>query len=81
MGKYTNINEVLKELSKFGNEADKVIDEDMASIASEISVDAKRLARYNFGKLRQSISFERKKPKQYKVFASAPYAAYMEHGS
>ena len=78
------LNKVLNKLKKFGEEGEKEIEIITASIASEISLNAKQKAPVNFGKLRQSIGFEEDKSSSninYTVFVNESYGAYVEFGT
>lgn len=75
------ISETIKELRKFGKEAEKMIDAETEDTALQIEGDAKRLAPKNFGKLAQSISHSKPKFLQRKVTVNEKYGAYMEFGT
>jgi len=75
------INETIKELRKFGKDAEKLIDAETEAIAFQIENDAKVLAPKNFGKLAQSISNAKVKMSNYKVTVNEKYGAFMEFGT
>ena len=75
------INETIKELRKFGKDAEKLIDAETEAIAFQIENDAKVLAPKNFGKLAQSISNAKVKMSNYKVTVNEKYGAYIEFGT
>ena len=81
MAKIKGLNKVLKKLSKFGNEAEKIISETTDSNAEMIVADAKVLAPINKGKLGQSIAKEEVTKLNYKVVVNSPYGAYVEFGT
>lgn len=76
-----NLNKVLKSLRKFGEEAEKLIEDTTVSVASEIEADAKRLAPVDKGFLRNQIFTREVNKLNYEVVAGAPYSAYMEFGT
>jgi HK97 gp10 family phage protein len=75
------IDQVIRELRAVGKDIEKQIDAQTAIIAMQISSDAKKLAPKNFGKLAQSISYEKVKESNYKVTVNEFYAPYMEFGT
>jgi hypothetical protein len=75
------IDQVVKELRKIGKDIEIEIDIATSDIANQISAEAKKLAPANMGKLRQSIYPAKITESNYKIVASAPYAAYMEFGT
>lgn len=81
MGSVKGINETIKELRKFGKDAEKLIDAETEAIAFQIENDAKVLAPKNFGKLAQSISNLKVKMSNYKVTVNEKYGAFMEFGT
>lgn len=81
MGSVKGINETIKELRKFGKDAEKLIDAETEAIAFQIENDAKVLAPKNFGKLAQSISNAKVKMSNYKVTVNERYGAFMEFGT
>lgn len=81
MAKIKGLNKLLKDIKKFGKEAEKRIDEDMASVSSEIVVMAKQKAPKDTGKLTQSIGFEDNNDLSYTIFAGVKYAPYIEYGT
>lgn len=76
-----NLNKVLKSLRKFGEEAERLIEDTTVSNASEIEADAKRLAPVDKGFLRNQIFTREVNKLNYEVVAGAPYSAYMEFGT
>ena len=79
--KVTGVDEVAKMFKAYGREGNKIFAEVTKIKAKEIAAEAKRLAPYDLGKLRQSIIDERVAKLTYTVTAYAPYAAYMEFGT
>jgi HK97 gp10 family phage protein len=75
------INETIKEIRKFGANAEKLVAFETEAIAVQIENDAKRLAPKNFGKLAQSISRKKVKDLLYRVTVNELYGAYMEFGT
>lgn len=75
------LTKVLRELEKFGEEADKEVDIATFATAKDIELDAKSLAPVDKGFLRQQIATEKVEDKNYKVQANAPYSAFMEFGT
>lgn len=80
-GSIKGVDQVIKELRKYGNDMEKLIDAETNDVALQIEADAKRLAPKNFGKLAQSISKEKIKESQYKISTQEMYAGYMEFGT
>lgn len=80
-GSIKGVDQVIKELRKYGNDMEKLIDAETNDVALQIEADAKRLAPKNFGKLAQSISKEKIKDSQYKISTQEMYAGYMEFGT
>jgi hypothetical protein len=80
-GSIKGIDQVVKELRSYGKDIEKQIDAETQIIAMQISSDAKKLAPKNFGKLAQSISYEKIKESNYKVTVNEYYAPYMEFGT
>lgn len=76
-----NLSSVLKSLRKFGDEAEKLVEDTTIAIASEIEADAKRLAPVDEGFLRNQIFTQEVDKLNYEVVAGAPYSAYMEFGT
>lgn len=81
MGSVKGIGETIKEIRKFGENAEKMIAFETEAIAIQIENDAKVLAPKNFGKLAQSISRKKVKDLLYKVTVNELYGAYMEFGT
>jgi len=81
MASVKGINETIKELRKFGKDAEILIDAETEAIAFQIENDAKNLAPKNFGKLAQSISNSKVKMSNYKVTVNEKCGAYMEFGT
>lgn len=80
-GSIKGVDQVIRELRKYGNDMEKLIDAETNDVALQIEADAKRLAPKNFGKLAQSISKEKIKESQYKISTQEMYAGYMEFGT
>ncbi len=76
-----NLNKVLKSLRKFGEEAERLIEDTTIANASEIEADAKRLAPVDKGFLRNQIFTREVDKLNYEIVAGAPYSAYMEFGT
>ncbi len=76
-----NLNKVLKSLRKFGEEAERLIEDTTIANASEIEADAKRLAPVDKGFLRNQIFTREVNKLNYEIVAGAPYSAYMEFGT
>lgn len=81
MASVKGIDETIKELRKFGKDAEILIDAETEAIAFQIENNAKNLAPKNFGKLAQSISNSKVKMSNYKVTVNEKYGAYMEFGT
>jgi len=75
------VNETIRKIKAFGEEAKKQIDNETKAIAFQIEGDAKQMAPANFGKLRQSISHSKISDGKYKVTVNEYYGAYMEFGT
>ncbi len=75
------LSSVLKSLKKFGDEAEKLIEDTTIAVASEIEADAKRLAPVDMGFLRNQIFTQKEDKLNYEIVAGAPYSAYMEFGT
>ena len=76
-----NLNNVLKSLRKFGDEADKLIQDTTAVAASEIEADAKRLAPVDLGTLVKTIFSNEVDKYNWEVVSPQRYSAYMEFGT
>jgi hypothetical protein len=81
MGSVKGVNETIKEIRKFGKDAEKIIAFETEAIARQIEKDAKIKAPVNFGKLQQSISTLKVNPLKYKVTVNELYGAYIEFGT
>lgn len=82
--KITGQKELLRELQKFGEEAEKKVSSITQITANEIALNATQKAPKNFGKIAQSINVEPKTPGSlfYAVYVNAvPIAAYVEFGT
>ncbi len=77
----TNLKSVLKSLEKFGDEAKQMVSDTTGAVAHEIEADAKRLAPYKDGFLRNQIFTQEVDKLNYEVVAGAYYSAYMEFGT
>jgi HK97 gp10 family phage protein len=75
------LSKVLKDLDKFGKEADKGIDTITKVKSVDIAADAKALAPKNNGKLAQSIITTKVEKADYKVIVNSSYGAYVEFGT
>lgn len=80
-GSIKGVDQVIKELRKYGKDIEVQIDATTNDVALQIEADAKRLAPKNFGKLAQSISKEKIKESQYRISTQEMYAGYMEFGT
>jgi len=76
-----NIDKVIKELQKFGAEADVVVDQVTEAASKDIMLDARKLAPKDTGGLSGSIYQEEVSKNRYKIWSAKPYAAYMEFGT
>lgn len=81
MAKVKGLNKVLKQLKKFGVEAEKEIAGATSDAAQEIATNAKILAPKNFGDLSQQIRPQKVDELNYNVVAGASYSAYVEFGT
>jgi len=72
---------VLKDLEKFGKEADKGVEIVTKAVSMDIVADAKAFAPKDYGKLAQSIIYTKVEEADYKVVVHAPYGAYVEFGT
>ncbi len=84
MAQIKGLNSVLKNLEKFGKEAENEIEDALIKSSANIELDVKRLVSENLGKLQQSIGGEQLDKLNYIVFAGgilAPYAPYQEFGT
>lgn len=72
---------VLKDLEKFGKEADREVHAITGDIATKIQVDAVQRAPFNNAKLRQSIASVELGNADYKVVVNSPYGSYVEFGT
>ena len=75
------LSKVLKDLEKFGREADKGTEIVTRAVSMDIVADAKSFARKDFGKLAQSIIYTKVADSDYKVIVNAPYGPYVEFGT
>ena len=75
------LSKVLKDLEKFGREADKQVHNITGDVATKIQVDATFNAPFNNSKLRQSIASIELGKADYKVIVNSPYGAYVEFGT
>ncbi len=80
-GKLKGLNKVLNNLKRFGEEAEKSVEIITRETANDVSKDAKTLAPYDNGKLRQSINVTPIDKKTYVVGSTARYAPYQEFGT
>ena len=81
-----NINKVLKDLKKFGSEAETIIEDELLVAATEIRTQARFSAPVNKivglgGDLRRSIIVQKKDNLLYNISALAKYAPYVEFGT
>lgn len=75
------VDQVIKELRKYGKDIEKEIDATTFDVAFIIERDAKDLAPVNFGDLAQSIRKEKVKESSYKITVNEFYGGYMEFGT
>lgn len=80
-GSIKGVDQVIKELRKYGKDIEVQIDATTNDVAMQIERNAKDLGPKNFGKLAQSISKEKIKESQYRISTQEIYAAYMEFGT
>ena len=74
--------EIIKQLKKFGKDAEDKIESITAITAQEIATDAASNAPANYGKLRQSINSSKENKMLYNVNVNAvPIGAYVEFGT
>ena len=78
-----NINRLLKQINDFGNDANRLAVSVTNSTAEGIVSDAKQKVVVDLGQLRQSIGKTNASVGNNRsfIFASAPYAAYVEFGT
>jgi hypothetical protein len=78
-----NINRLLKQINDFGNDANRLAVAVTNSTAEGIVSDAKQKVVVDLGQLRQSIGKTNASVGNNRsfIFASAPYAAYVEFGT
>ena len=81
MAKIKGLNKVLKKLSKFGDEAEKIIAETTQANAKELVANARSLAPKDKGKLAQSIIDEKVTNFTYNIVVGSEYGAYIEFGT
>ena len=75
------LSKVLKDLEKFGKEADKGTEIVTKAVSVGIVEDARFAVPVNIAKLRQSIEFTRVRNADYKVIVGLDYGAYVEFGT
>lgn len=75
------VDQVIRELRKYGKDIEKEIDATTSEVAFIIERDAKDLAPVNFGDLAQSIRKEKIKESNYKITVNEFYGGYMEFGT
>jgi len=81
MAQIKGLNSVLKNLEKFGKEAENEIEDALIKASANIELDAKRLAPVNLGKLRQSVNTNKINDLNYSIGTSLKYAPYQEFGT
>lgn len=84
MAKIKGLDKLFKDLDKFGKDAVIIVDAEMEAMSSEMVGIAQTNARFDTGKLKQSIRHEKKKYLFHVVDAGgdlAPYAPYHEFGT
>lgn len=84
MAKIKGLDKLLKDLDKFGKDAVVVVDAEMEAVALDMVKIAKASARFDTGKLKQSIRHDKRKVLYHVVEAGgdlAPYAPYHEFGT
>ena len=80
--KVEGVQELIKKLKKFGEDAEDKIESITAITAQEIATDAASNAPANYGKLRQSINANKEGKMLYNVNVNAvPIGAYVEFGT
>ena len=76
------LDKVYKDFAKLSQEVHKKVGIVTKANAMEISADAKKNARKDFGKLSQGISYEKVDDTfNYKIFAREKYSAFVEFGT
>jgi len=77
------LSNVLKDLDKFGKEADKGVDLVTRSVSMDIVADAKSFAPKNLGAsgLSGTIQYTKVADSDYRVVVGSPYGAYVEFGT
>lgn len=80
-GSIKGVDQVIKELRKYGKDIEVQIDATTNDVAMQIERNAKDLAPANFGKLRQSIYSAKIKESNYKIVAGVIYSPYVEFGT
>lgn len=84
MAKIRGLDKLLKDLDKFGKDAPILIGAEIEDMSSSMVKIAKERARFDTGKLKQSIRYIKKDTLRYVVEAGgdlAPYAPYHEFGT
>lgn len=81
MAKIKGLNKVLKKLEKFGDEAEKIIEQTTEANAKELVANARSLAPKDKGKLAQSIIDEKVTNLTYNIVVGSEYGAYVEFGT
>lgn len=83
--KIKGFDKLIKDLKAFGDEGKKRISETTEANAREIEANAKQIAPYDLGVLRQNIKAIEVDDMNWKIYANAfgnaPYSAYMEFGT
>lgn len=77
----SNIKQLLKELKSLEKDLTEDIEITLFDNATQIELNAKRLAPVDLGKLRQSIYTKKNKDLNYSIVASEKYAPYQEFGT
>lgn len=75
------LTELLKKLEHLGGDCEKALSDGLNNGALHVQETAKRLAPYDTGKLRGSISIEEEKPLQIGIGTNVEYAPYVEFGT
>lgn len=75
------LQKVLKELAKFGKDAENAVKAVTAAAALDISADATEKAPKAFGTLRQSINPQKENDYLWSVNVNAEYGAFVEFGT
>ena len=79
--KITGVDDVISDFKKFGREGKNTVKDITKIKARDIERDAKSLAPFKFGKLRQGIKAEQITPLTWDIVAHEIYSPYIEYGT